>query len=418
MPPCPQISVVIPVRSQARQLARTLECLVDQLVPASDFEVVVSGDGPSDADLGVARSYERKLRLRYCSQEDMGFRLSAARNRGARLAAAPVLAFLEPGVLPNRGYVTSLIKAHGRRCAVTGYVYGFNWFRPPVTMSNEIARLSPGDQYQRLHLDRRFRDIRHYEFAQVEFDLGRLAAPWWLFWRGSISIRADDFWRVGGFDEDFRSWGGEDVELGLRLTDAGIPLALSREAWAVGLPVDHDHGNDETAIDNTHLILAKHRTPLVEMCVTVAMSRVAIQQRARSRSRVEPACHALLSWAREARGITVTRELDEATAGTGDAPRRVAVVGCGGAVPQWWATAASAYTLLDFDGDLLRQARGSGPFRSLHAIGAWTGFPDKAFDLVVISSRLRGLWERLGAPLLAEASRIGHEVVVAGELRG
>jgi validoxylamine A glucosyltransferase len=418
MSPSPKISVVIPAGDRAGPLARTLECLAAQRMPARDVEVVVSCVGPGGACNDIIRSYANKLRLRRCAQGDEGFRLSAARNGGARLAAAPVLAFLNPGMLPGPGYARALIEAHGTRCAVTGYVYGFNWYRPAVTMSDEVAQLPPEVLHRRLHMDRRFSDLRHYEFAQVDFDLSRLAAPWWLFWGGNMSVGVGDFWRVGGFDEDFRSWGGEDVEFGYRLTDYGITLRLSREAWAVELPYEHDHSNDETAIDNFRLILDKHRAPLVEMCVTVAMSRAAIPLKRRSRSRVEPPCQALLSWTRKACGITVTRELDEATSGLAGRPRRIAVFGCGAAVPRRWASDGSSYTLLDFDGGLLQQAGRSGPYNLLHAIGSQTGYPAGAFDLVVISSRLRGLWDRLADPLLAEAGRIGHEVVVTEELRG
>jgi len=41
-----------------------------------------------------------------------------------------------------------------------------------------------------------------------------------FFWSMNISVRADDFAAVGGFDERFRDWGAEDVELAYRVAPA------------------------------------------------------------------------------------------------------------------------------------------------------------------------------------------------------
>ena len=43
----------------------------------------------------------------------------------------------------------------------------------------------------------------------------------WLWWSGNVSTTADDFARVGPYDESFRAYGWEDIEWGYRLHASG-----------------------------------------------------------------------------------------------------------------------------------------------------------------------------------------------------
>src|SRR5262245_57106313 len=137
----PGISVVVAVRDRAHLLARTLDCLAHQRLPADDVEVVVSTDGSDDVTTELVRAYADRLRLLCDRQESLGARLSAARNGGARRSTGPLLAFLDAGTLPGPDYVRALLEAHRRRCAITGYLHGFNWFSPAVTPQDELAQL-------------------------------------------------------------------------------------------------------------------------------------------------------------------------------------------------------------------------------------------------------------------------------------
>jgi len=90
------------------------------------------------------------------------------------------------------------------------------------------------------------------------------------------------------------------------------------------------------------------------------------------------------------------------------ADARLAIFGCGPSVPPWLPSAA----LLDFDADLLRQATAGGPHTGYHAIGLRTALPAKSADVVIVTSRLSGLWPRFGDQIMREAGRVGRRVVV------
>ena len=47
-----------------------------------------------------------------------------------------------------------------------------------------------------------------------------------------------------------------------------------------------------------------------------------------------------------------------------------------------------------------------------HAIGLRTALPAKSADVVIVTSRLSGLWPRFGNQILREAGRVGQRGVV------
>jgi hypothetical protein len=75
---------------------------------------------------------------------------------------------------------------------------------------------------------------------------------------------------------------------------------------------------------------------------------------------------------------------------TAPAGARVAVFGCGALIP---ATGAPAL-LFDFDQALLPRPARDAHHETGWAIGIRTALADQSVDLVVITSRLSGLWER------------------------
>jgi hypothetical protein len=113
----------------------------------------------------------------------------------------------------------------------------------------------------------------------------------------------------------------------------------------------------------------------------------------------------LLGHIRRVRDLDVRAEVELAVR---DVPptHRVAVLGVGGSVPASLPDAV----LVDFDRDLLDQVARSSGHETQHALGLRTQLPDQSVDLVVITSRLAGLWWRWDDQILAEAHRIGREV--------
>ncbi len=397
------VSVIIPTYNRRDELRRTLETLTAQEFPVKEFEVIVADDGSSDDSAEVAASFDGPLRMKYVFQEDLGYRAGAARNAGARLAAAPVLVFLDSGTLAGPGFVGGHLAAHsepGRR-TVLGYCFGYDAFREVKWVPESFGEVSLAEVV-RLNADQPlFRDIRHLEFERVGSDLMSLTVPWTLFYTMNCSVRAAEFWAVGGFDEIFRSWGIEDTELGYRLYHNGVALTLSRDAWTVELPQDRAVKRRVFSLmRNARVFLDKSREPFVELLAD-ALCNIELVT-------IEADAATLARWTEQARELDVAAEIESAVRElpTGAS---VAVFGCGGSVPASLPPAA----LLDFDAALLAKAIADGRHTGYHSIGLRTELAAGSADAVIITSRLRGLWPRYGERITAEAQRVGRRVLAA-----
>jgi glycosyltransferase involved in cell wall biosynthesis len=411
----PAVCVVIPTYNRHELLRQTLESLAAQRMDRSAFEVVVSDDGSTDPTGEVARSFAGRLRLRYVFQPDEGVRIATTRNFGVRLATAPVLLFLDTGVLAGPDLLAAHLDVHreyerkAKGAAVLGYTHGFNPLCPFPELAPMLATRPLSEIREALADDRRFRDWRHTEFERYGYAL-RMYAPWTLFWTMNVSVRAADFRAVGGFDDRFRGWGSEDVDLGRRLAASGVRLVASREAWAIDSPHERDEKtNMDSNVDNAGRMFDKDPGLLTEMYAAIYSrdSKVRLADECVWRSEVEHEYRALLGWSETAR-------CDEPAPGWGTAapdPRgeRVLVIGCGTtSAPR----GAEGWTLLDYDEELLRQRPDSASGPLVHGLGVRTAFADGSFDAVVVTSRLTGLWDRWGDEILAEARRLAPDVRV------
>ena len=213
----PTVTVVVPYYRAQAELDLVLAGLAGQTHPASRLQVVVADDGspePPRVPAGVT----------VVRQEDRGFRAAAARNLGARAADGDVLLFLDGDTVPEPGYVAELaaLPALLPDALVTGR-----------RRHADLAGWTP----ERLHA----------WFAGGPAP-EELTEPAWLRQAGSL-LDADDrsyrfvisavmgvgrelFTEVGGFDETFGGYGGEDWELAHRLVTAGAVLAHRERAVA------------------------------------------------------------------------------------------------------------------------------------------------------------------------------------------
>ena len=89
-----KLSIVVPVYNVARYLTKCLQSLIDQDMPAGDYEIVVVDDGSTDGSLSIVQHFAQKHdNVRIYSQENGG--LSVARNTGIRQAEGEFLMFVD-----------------------------------------------------------------------------------------------------------------------------------------------------------------------------------------------------------------------------------------------------------------------------------------------------------------------------------
>ncbi|MEN8239470.1 MAG: glycosyltransferase [Actinomycetota bacterium] len=222
-------SVVIPVYNRVELLSNVLAGLSVQETD-DPFEVLVVDDGSSEDVRSVVAEWEQTLDVRYLHQDRDGRGAGRARNRGARAARNDVLVFVDADCIPNPGFVQGHVSLHRRADNLVLSASRVHIDRPVDTgeVISDFAALrteasgdsdtgiegSIPDDWRRVFYRRTQRLLLGDEAYR-----GALS--------GLMSVLRWRFLEVGGFDDAFRSWGGEDTELGWRLWNSGcfvVPL--------------------------------------------------------------------------------------------------------------------------------------------------------------------------------------------------
>ncbi|HVS05602.1 MAG TPA: glycosyltransferase [Candidatus Dormibacteraeota bacterium] len=200
-------SVCIPTYNRRERVLAALRALDRQTIDPDRFEVIVLIDGATDGTEAALAGLKPGYALRWSAQPNAGS--SAARNAAARLARHEVIIFLDDDHVPVPELVAAHLEEHERNddVIVQGcYPLAPGYDRMGAALAYELART-------------RTLPASH-----------RPNGSSWMLWAGNFSVRKQTFRRVGGFDEDFRAWGSEDTDFGLRLAALSIPLVVSEAA--------------------------------------------------------------------------------------------------------------------------------------------------------------------------------------------
>ena len=210
----PEVSIVIPTHDRVEFVVQCLGALARQDVEPARFEVIVVADGCTDGTPSRLREPSWPFELRVLEQPARG--AAAARNLGAASARSRLLLFLDDDVIASTRLVHAHILAHAG--------------------GTPMAAVGP-------YLIQRRSDASYIIDRVAGFwedTFGRMSADDWQpsyqdFVSGNLSIPAELFRKVGGFDAGFARCSVEDYELGARLLEAGVRLRFLPNATAVHL---------------------------------------------------------------------------------------------------------------------------------------------------------------------------------------
>lgn len=167
--------------------------------------------------------------------------LAAARNAAARAATGEGIAFLDIDCIPDPDLVADYAdRLDGRDAVLMGEVL----YLPSGATDNglDFARFAAIAE-------------KHSDRAGPPVEAVGECRDYRCFWSLNFAMRRDRFESLGGFDERYVGYGGEDTDFGRAVATAGVPIL-----WARGARAYHQyHPHHMPPVHHVESVLANAR---------------------------------------------------------------------------------------------------------------------------------------------------------------
>lgn len=201
------ISVVIPTRNRTEVFKKVLESLSGQSLDKEAFEVIVVGE---EEQIGSFFS-SGEFGFKFCYYQSLKKGAGAKRNIGIMKAHFQVILFLDDDMVAGRNLLEEHLKYHKKFDFMTG-----------VLGKIEI----PGEVEQNIFTEYLLKNDLQNTYENIDPE----RVDFMYFYTGNISLPRNVLLEVGAFDEDFKSYGYEDLELGYRLKKKGFIVKYNENA--------------------------------------------------------------------------------------------------------------------------------------------------------------------------------------------
>jgi GT2 family glycosyltransferase len=200
------LSIIIPTKDRHSILDKSLS-LAFKAIQSLNAEIIVVNDSKTNS-VDIPSAYTGKVRM--INNPKSG--VASARNLGAKKAQADLLLFLDDDMWISEDNLLTTLSLHHNQtdcCIILNWVY-------PVALDQEIKATQFG------------RYLHHFGFASLKgwcngmnwsdeklFPVNGITSQY-------LSIRKRDFWKAGGYNENFPHAGFEDHDFGVRLLQHGV----------------------------------------------------------------------------------------------------------------------------------------------------------------------------------------------------
>jgi len=207
-------------------------------------EIVIADDGSEAETRAVIERFrsESPIQIKHVWQEDNGFQKCRILNKAILAADGDYLVVSDGDCIPRSDFI-----AQHRQHAQPGYYLSGGYFKLPMSTSRLISK---DDIIAQQCFDKKWLiekgvkpslKFMKLTAGPVRSRLYNTLTTTKPTWNGhNASCFRSDAIRVNGFDERMR-YGGEDVEFGYRLQNAGIKARQIRYS-AVCIHLDHERG--------------------------------------------------------------------------------------------------------------------------------------------------------------------------------
>lgn len=188
------ISVIIPLYNKEKQIAHTLQTVLNQTL--QDFEIVIVNDGSTDNSVAEVEKFNDH-RIRLIHQTNAG--VSAARNRGIEESKYDLIAFLDADDEWMPAYLETQYALYKKYPECSVFACNYELKNTNGNISNTIIKKLPFEGIDGI--------LSNY------FEVASCSHP--PLWTSAITVKKDAIQSIGGFPIGIKS--GEDLLTWARL---------------------------------------------------------------------------------------------------------------------------------------------------------------------------------------------------------
>ena len=208
-----KVSVVLCTYNRAGRVGTCLKALLEQSVPADEYEVIVVNDGSTDSTAEVLKAYDVRVITNTPNQG-----LAQSRNNGAMAAKAAILAFTDDDCVPDKDWLAQLLGQYADPgiAGVGGKIVPYKtdkWLLEYYAANNPLAQVA----FTFNNSSSIFSALLAY--VKRSFSLRQLPETnikLHMIVGANMSMRRPIFDAVGGFDSNIK-FGGEEEDFWTRL---------------------------------------------------------------------------------------------------------------------------------------------------------------------------------------------------------
>jgi len=282
-----EASIIIPAYNSCERLYLNLLSLNYQDYKKNNFEVIVVNNGSLDNTLQMLSSFAPDYEMKVISH-DVNKSRAAARNTGIKNSSGRILIFHDSDMIAAKEYVSSHIMLHkDDRTVICGpgwkRIYSFyyrnfsgylrsNFIVQKCKFKEKFGDCKAHEKVQLLHeeelkfnrfLKKSFNlDSREKKLRKIIDNFGEDLAgynfPWRFFMTNNSSIRRKAVEDIGLFDENYISWGCEDLDFGYRLYKNGY--RFRRTDSVISVHQEHPVSQYQSTKENIYYFTKKYNT--------------------------------------------------------------------------------------------------------------------------------------------------------------